>query len=278
MTLVVLVGIILLLVAVLVFREPELRRWGARVARRREGTVRAAVGRFQPRDIQRQALALIKEQAMVSIGYAHLPSDVKVFLNPEDLERLGAAREHVTRELAEQVTQLDKKSAGGEVAYLLAARPQIKLEAIAQLPSGTVEIAPAWLEGTSALTAMISTDDEVPDPAAQRLRIEADGLDPIEVVLHGKMTIGRAPGSTIPINHQGVSRNHAVLEAAGSEVTITDLDSLNGVEFDGIGRIRPNAPVRIEPGEVAHLGRHVRLELISDRTEVQPAREAADGS
>lgn len=277
MTLVVLVGIILLLVGVLLFREPELRRWVASVARRREGTIRAAVGRFQPRDIQRQALALIKEQSLVSIGYAHLPSDVTVFLNPDDLERLGSAREHVTRELAEQISQLDKKSAGGEVVYLLAARPQVKLEA-AQLNPGTVDIAPAWLEGTSALTAMLPTDATGPDAAAPRLRIEADGLEPTEVVLSGRMTIGRSPASRIPINHEGVSRDHAVIEVDGdSEVTITDLGSLNGVEFGNIGRIRPDAPVRIEPGEVVRLGRHVRLELVSEKTEVQPARGERHG-
>jgi hypothetical protein len=272
------VGIILLLAGAFLFREPELRRWGASVARRREGTIRAAVGRFQPRDIQRQALALIREQALVSIGYAHLPSDVTVFLNPDDLERLGAARGHVTRELAEQISQLDKKSAGGDVVYLLAARPQVQLEAAAQLNPGTVDIAPAWLEGTSALTAMLPTDAAPPDPAAPRLRIEADGLESTEVVLFGRMTIGRAPVSSIPINHEGVSRDHAVIEVDGdSEVMITDLESLNGVEIGQIGRIRPNAPVRIEPGEVVRLGRYVRLELVSDKTEVQPALEERDG-
>jgi hypothetical protein len=276
-TFVVLVGIILLLFGVLLFREPELRRWGARVARRREGTIRAAVGRFQPRDIQRQALALIKEQSQVSIGYAHLPSDVTVFLNPDDLERLGAAREHVTRELAEQITQLDKKSAGGEVVYLLAARPQVKLEA-APLNHGTVEIAPAWLEGTSPLTAMLPTDAAGPDPTAPRLRIEPDGSEPTEVVLSGRMTIGRAPASTIPINHEGISRDHAVIEVDDDcEVTITDLGSLNGVEIGKVGRIRPKAPVRIEPGEVVRLGRHVRLELVSEKTEVQPTRGEGHG-
>ena len=279
MILVVALGIIVGLIAIILFREPELRRWMARVARRREGSLRAAIGRFQPRDIQRQALALIKEQALVSIGYAHLPSDVTVFLNPVDLERLGAAREHVIRELEEQISQLDKKSAGGETVYLMAASPKVKLDAAAQLAPGTVDIAPAWLEGTSALTAMIPTDDVDPDSAAPRLRIEADGLEPTEVVLSGQMTIGRAPTSSIPINHQGVSRDHALVEVgAESNVTITDLDSLNGVEIGGIGRIRPSAPVRIEPGNVVRLGRHVRLELTS-KTEVYPAKEEhADGN
>jgi len=271
------VVIILFLVGVLLFREPELRRWGTSVARRREGTIRAAVGRFQPRDIQRQALALVKEQSLVSIGYAYLPSDVTVFLNADDLDRLGAARGHVTRELAEQISKLDRKSAGGEVVYLLAARPQVKLEA-AQLDPGTVDIAPAWLEGTSALTSMLPTDDTGPDPAAPRVRIEADGLEPTEVVLAGRMTIGRAPASSIPINHEGVSRDHAVIEVEpDSKVTITDLGSLNGVEVGKIGRIRPDGPVDLEPGEIIRLGRHVRLELVSEKTEVQPAGEERHG-
>ena len=273
MTLVVLIGIILVLAVVVIFREPELRRWGASLARRREGTLRAAVGRFQPRDIQRQALALIKERSLVSIGYAYLPSDVTVFLNPEDLERLGAAREDVTQELAEQISQLDKKSAGGEVVYVLAARPQVKLEAAAQLNPGIVDIAPAWLEGTSALTAMLRTEEAEPDATAPRLRITTEGLEPVEVPISGRVTIGRSPSSGVPINHQGVSRDHAAIEVdEESNVTITDLRSLNGIEIGKIGRIRPDAPVRIGPGDVVRLGRHVRLELVSEKTEAQPAR------
>jgi hypothetical protein len=275
--LIVLLVMVAVLAVALVLREPELRRWVRTVVLRREGSIRAAIGRFQPRDVQRQALALIKERALVSIGYAHLPSDVTVLLNPQDLDRLGAAREHVVRELAEQIVKLDGESAGGEVVFLLAAQPQVQLEAATQLAPGTVEIAPAWLEGTVAVTALISTDEAEPGPAAQWLRIRIDDLAPTEVPVSGRATIGRAPSSNIPINQPSVSRNHAVISVEGEDVTITDLASRNGVEVGGIGRIRPNESVRVEPGDVVHLSRHVRLELISEQTEVYPEEGGRSG-
>jgi hypothetical protein len=139
----VLLLIVLVLASVLVLREPEIRRWLATVLRRREGTVRAALGRFHPRDIQRQALALIKEKALVSIGYAHLPTDITVLLSAEDYERLGTAAGHVSRELAEHVAALDGTDAGGETTYLLAAAPQIKLQAGPGVAPGAVDIAVA---------------------------------------------------------------------------------------------------------------------------------------
>jgi hypothetical protein len=267
--LIVLLGLVVLLIGVLVWREPELRRWLTTVALRREGTVRAALGRFQPRDIQRQALALTKEKALVSIGYAHLPTDITVLLNPEDLERLGAARDHICTELAAHVAELDGGSAGGEVIFLLAAKPHVELDADRSIQPGTVGIAVAWLEGTSALTALLPTEHASTDQGdAPRVAITVDDTEPVEVALSGRMAIGRAPTSAIPINHPSISRNHAVLAVDDdSAVTITDLGSRNGVEVPRVGRLEPDTPVRISTGEALHLGRHVRLELLAGPTQ-----------
>lgn len=272
MLLIFLVLIVVVLTAAFVWREPELRRRFLAWVLRGQGLVRAAFGLFSPRDLQRQALARIKEQSKVSIGYAHLPTDIVVLLNPEDLERLGATREHVASELAEQISELAGANAGGSVVYLLGARPQVKLEADGQVQAGTVEIRAAWLEGTVAVTALMSAADEVPPSApGPRLRIEAEGAEPCEVALAGRMTLGRAPRSDVPINNPGVSREHAVLVVEGPlEVTITDLNSVNGIELPGTGRIPGGKPLTIRAGEAFQFGRHVRLELVSDETELMP--------
>ena len=278
----VLILVVFFLLAVLVLREPELRRRLAAWALRGQGTVRAALGLFSPRDLERQALALVREKALVSIHYAHLPTDVTVFLAPSDLERLGATRAHVRLELANQIAALDGKRAGAEVTFALAARPQVCLESDVAVQEGTVEIAASWLEGTLPVTALAATDDDVEDGAAAvaQLRIEIDGEPSRVVALRGRMTIGRAPTCDVTIAHPGVSREHGVITADGSEaVTIIDLDSRNGVEVGAVGRIRPNAPVPIEPGEPVRLSRHVRLELVPDRTKMPPAggeRDAGD--
>jgi dual specificity MAP kinase phosphatase len=94
------------------------------------------------------------------------------------------------------------------------------------------------------------------------------------------MTIGRAPGSAIPINHTSVSRHHAVLSVdEDSVVTITDLASRNGVEVGRLGRIAAEAPVRLQTGDTVSLGRHVRLEFLAGSTVAYtpPAKEDDDG-
>jgi hypothetical protein len=271
--------LILALVALgtLVVREPELRRRLISGVMRGQGAVRAAFGLFSPRDLQRQALALVKEKALVSIGFAHLPTDVVVLVNPDDLEALAATREHVTRELAEQIAALDGTNAGGSTVFALGARPQVKLAPSAEVPAGTVDVKAAWLEGTVAVTALLAAEEGPAPGRGPRLRIEVDGQDPSEVVLVGRMTVGRAPGSDIAINHEGVSREHALLNvAAPGQVTIVDRGSVNGVEPEGAGRIAPNQPVPIRPGETVRLGKHVRLELVSEPTEPMPAARGDD--
>src|SRR5579885_3211005 len=48
------------------------------------------------------------------------------------------------------------------------------------------------------------------------------------------VTLGRATGSTIPLNSQGVSRQHAQIErAADGSVIVTDRNSSNGTLLDG---------------------------------------------
>jgi len=49
-----------------------------------------------------------------------------------------------------------------------------------------------------------------------------------------RLTIGRDPESDIFLNDMTVSRAHAVLETAGTEVTVRDVGSLNGTYVNGV--------------------------------------------
>lgn len=49
-----------------------------------------------------------------------------------------------------------------------------------------------------------------------------------------RLTIGRDPVSDIFLNDITVSRNHAVLERAGDEVSVADAGSLNGTYVNGV--------------------------------------------
>jgi pSer/pThr/pTyr-binding forkhead associated (FHA) protein len=261
------------LVLVLIWREPELRRRLQSLALRRQGAARAVLGIVQPRDLQRQALAIVKERALLSIKVAHLPTDVVIFLGDEDYDALGATRDSFVAEVAAQISALAGEDAGGDVRFVLGARPQVRLERRRSVPPGTVEAKLAWQEGTIAVTAL-QTDADTPGPVGGlTLLIEEEEAPPREVALVGRMGLGRDRGADIRIPHPSVSRRHAVMVVRDPDAaTIIDLGSQNGVEVDG-ERIRPREEVPVRAGQPIRLSRHVTVRLVSEATEAAPATE-----
>ena len=75
----------------------------------------------------------------------------------------------------------------------------------------------------------------------------------------GSSTLGRAADCEIVINHESLSRRHAVLTVAGRNVTLRDNNSTNGVFVDD--QEVTEAP--LEAGKRFRLGAdvEVRLEL-----------------
>ena len=71
---------------------------------------------------------------------------------------------------------------------------------------------------------------------------------------NGTWVIGR--GGQINIEGQGVSRNHARLDANGGQITITDLASTNGTYVGNRG-LQAHTPVVIKPGDQIRFGQSV---------------------
>jgi hypothetical protein len=200
-------------------------------------------------------------------------------VNPDDFVALGATKDRIAEELAEQISALDGTNAGASTVYALGARPQVELVPSPKTQPGLVDVQAAWLEGTVAVTALLDAEADPVPGAGPRLRIEVDGRESTEVALAGTMTVGRAPGSDIAINHEGVSRNHAILTVADSgEISIVDCGSVNGVALEGTGRIGVGQPFPIRPGQILRLGKRVRLELVSDATQPMPEEDGRPGS
>lgn len=65
-----------------------------------------------------------------------------------------------------------------------------------------------------------------------------------------RLTIGRAPQSEIHIQDQSVSRRHCTVEAAGSELVVTDLRSANGTFVNE----RAVESARLQPGDLLRVG------------------------
>jgi hypothetical protein len=68
-----------------------------------------------------------------------------------------------------------------------------------------------------------------------------------------RISIGRSPGSTIPLDTDSLSRYHASLTVQDGEVFLTDLESINGTFVDGT-RLKANTPHVLYGGEEISIG------------------------
>lgn len=72
-------------------------------------------------------------------------------------------------------------------------------------------------------------------------------------VNQASLTVGRAPGNDVVINHPAVSGRHLKLDSVGGKYTITDLGSTNGTMVNG-QRVQPNTPVMLNPSDALRIG------------------------
>jgi len=72
-----------------------------------------------------------------------------------------------------------------------------------------------------------------------------------QVPLEGALTIGRDPGTDLPLNDSGVSRNHARISADSEGASIEDLGSSNGTYVNGE---RVEAARRLTDGDEIQMG------------------------
>ncbi len=87
------------------------------------------------------------------------------------------------------------------------------------------------------------------------------------------VTIGRLPDNVLQIPDEGLSRNHAVIEAYGDGYRVRDLGSRNGTKLNG-GRV---AEARLKHGDTVKLG-SVEIRFIDPRELDAPKRQTPDFS
>jgi len=102
-----------------------------------------------------------------------------------------------------------------------------------------------------------------PAPATQMLGASSSVKDLVVRWMGGKtdtyklskqvISVGRAPGNDVVINHPAVSSSHINISVTPSGLTITDLNSTNGTQLNG-HRIQPNSPRPVQAGDVLRIG------------------------
>ena len=100
-----------------------------------------------------------------------------------------------------------------------------------------------------------------------RLVLRVPGENPRHLRLESKpLRLGRSPDCEVVIEHEGISRMHAVLRMASGRIEIEDLGSRNGtyVNDESAGRRA------LQAGDVVRLGQDVELELAQEAAEAAP--------
>jgi pSer/pThr/pTyr-binding forkhead associated (FHA) protein len=108
---------------------------------------------------------------------------------------------------------------------------------------------------------VVGTEDDTlvgakgdPAPGQLSAMIVVDGsARTIRLPLNGDIKIGRYPRSDIIIDHDTISRFHAVLRVIGSELSIEDVGSANGTVVRD-KKAKPGHPLPVTVGDVVRLG------------------------
>lgn len=204
-----------------------------RFERRLEGAVTGAFARafrsaVQPveiaaalqREIDNSAHILSRDRMLV-------PNDFTVELSPSDHERLDPFGRTLIEELAQLVNDHVR-----EQHYTLAGPLAIRLTETGELGTGRFRVRSRTNASVSPVEGQRLTDSAV---RSSDVVIEVNGLR--HPLTPPGVVIGRGTDADLRIDDPGVSRRHARIavnpSAGGSSVTVTDLDSTNGVVLNG---------------------------------------------
>lgn len=95
-----------------------------------------------------------------------------------------------------------------------------------------------------------------------------DGLFKTYLLNDANISIGRSSGNTIALDTDTISRYHLTIARKDGEVTITDLESVNGTFIDGV-KIKENQPHQVYGGEEIQIG---ELRVIYHDLDENPTR------
>ena len=77
--------------------------------------------------------------------------------------------------------------------------------------------------------------------------------DPDSNLFLGMITLGRAENNDIVIQHERISSFHAHFRSEGERLLLTDSNSTNGTEVNGI-RLTPNSAVEVRSNDLIRFG------------------------
>ena len=184
-------------------------------------------GKLQPVEL---AARLVREADLaVEVGPLGptVPNVYLLRVNPRDLDAEFPAV--VIQELEQML-----ESTAADRGWQLDGPVQVSIEAMESASIGTID---CWVDRTPGIRP------------AWAFLTTAGGIR--YALVRNRLVVGRSETCDVTISNPGVSRTHALIWREGGEVWVTDLDSANGTEVNGVSS---NAPLLLTTGAVLTLG------------------------
>lgn len=191
-----------------------LRRFERRVEHLVEGTfARVFKSGLNPLEIAQRIVREIDAHQSVAVdGSLAVPNHYWVFVSTPDHRRFFEVETPLTNELIEAARAHIR-----EEQYSLLGPVSVSFVEAPEYAEGTFQVQAQWREGPAdqgQVTIVLATGERI-----------ALGLQPF--------TVGRAPGSSLLLHDENVSRNHAVIRPGLGGWLIADMSSTNGTTVNG---------------------------------------------
>ncbi|HHU32219.1 MAG: FhaA domain-containing protein [Zhaonellaceae bacterium] len=200
-------------------------------------------GPLKPGEIAGKAIRVMIRNKKVSINKTYVPNYYQINLSKEDYLQIQPILDSFSEEISETLA-----ANAAERSFTILGKPLVTFEINSELSQGQLKINTKYVETKSPV--IIEDEKKVLEDTltfskqqTSRLPVQNDwsfqvlqGPDKGKKfrIISGLMTIGRKPENDIVLNDSSISRVHARVRLQSNKLTITDLDSTNGVVVNGL--------------------------------------------
>ena len=201
-------------------------------------------GPIKPSEIANKAVRTMVKNKKISINKNYAPNDYQVYLSKDDFLQTQPIFDALSEEISETLL-----ANATEKNLTIIGKPRVIFEIDSGLSQGQVRIKTNYLE----VKEDIEPDDGFKIPLEDTLTFSKKEINYTLVqndwsfhviqgpsegkkfrIPNGLLTIGRKPENDIVLNDTCISRIHARVKLQNGKLTITDLDSTNGVFVNGL--------------------------------------------
>jgi hypothetical protein len=206
---------------------------------------RAFRANVQPVELARKLAKEMDEHRNVSVSRVYVPNEYTIYLSTADREQFSSYEDSLRDELQDYLAEHARRE-----SYALLSSPHVKLETDADLEIGVFGIAtrlarsgrpqaadePASQPSPGATMIYTPSAATIEAPAAEAPATSGAALTfagQRHELTSKRAVLGRSKDCDVPVPDPNVSRRHAEVRQDGSEYTLVDLESTNGIEIDG---------------------------------------------